>query len=112
MKILVINKAASSDDRGSWSGTAYQSIQGLKRAGFEVDYLCALEKPNNSVLSKLLFRYWNVVVTKLLGYNTRTDESFYGLTWYTKTLRHFDYTSYDVIFIPTHINIINALPRM
>lgn len=111
MKILVINKAASPDDRGSWSGTVYQAIQGLKRAGFEVDYLCALEKPNNSVLSKLLFRYWNVVVTKFLGYNTRTDESYYGLTWYTKTLRHFDYTSYDVIFIPTHINIVNALPK-
>lgn len=39
-KILFIGKTFA-EDRTAWSGTIYQTIQGLKRAGYQVDYLKA-----------------------------------------------------------------------
>lgn len=109
-KILFINNATSPDDRISWSGTSYQLIQALKRVGFKVDYLYALEKSEPSFLGKLGFTYWKLV-KDVFHKNIRIDDSFYLMYEYKKTLSKFDYSQYDFIFVPTHTCIIAALPK-
>lgn len=102
--------AKSSDDRSAWSGTMYQSFTGLQRAGYQVDYLYALRDYHENFLDKLLCTYWLRIPAKF-GKNMRMDEAFYTKRICKQTLRNFDYSPYDVIFIPTHIAIVNALPK-
>ncbi len=110
MKILYISKALSGDDRSDWSGTSYQALRALRRIGFKVDYLCALRDVRPSLMHKLSWRYWSTV-PHWLGKNIRCDESFYSVNLYKDTLHSFDFAPYDVIFIPTHISIVAALPQ-
>lgn len=109
-RILFVFSSTSAGDRAAWSGTIYQSYQGLSRAGYEVDYLCAVRDSHDGVIDKLLWRYWSHV-PKLVGKNVRVDETFYSVRVFKDTLSSFDYTPYDVIFVPTHIAIVNALPK-
>lgn len=108
--ILFINNVASPDDRKSWSGTSFQLIEALKRLGFKVDYLYALEKSKPSFAGNLIFTYWKCV-KDILHKNVRIDDSFYLMYEYKKTLGKFDYSRYDYIFVPTHTCIISALPK-
>ena len=110
MKILFIFTSKTYNDKSAWSGTMYQSFMGLKRAGFDVDYLCALENASNNFLDKLLWEYWKRI-PKACGKNFRCDEAFYSKRIFTKTLKSFDYSPYDIVFVPTHIAIVNALPK-
>lgn len=100
----------TSDDRRAWSGTMYQSFTGLQRAGYQVDYLYALRDYHETFADKLLCTYWLRIPAKF-GKNMRMDEAFYTKRICAQTLRNFDYSSYDLIFIPTHIAIVNALPK-
>lgn len=109
-KILYIHTAPSNEDRKAWSGTVFQTFNGLKNAGFEVDYLCALRDNTNTILDKLYWEYWKII-PKILGKNFRCDESFYSVNIFRHTLKEFDYSPYDIIFVPTHIAIVNALPK-
>lgn len=108
-KILYIGKTYP-EDRTAWSGTVYQTIQGLKRAGYEVDYLRADRDYQQSFMNKLLVTYW-LRVPRLFGKNIRMDESFYDVMRYKSTLRNFDFSPYDVVFIDTYISIVCALPK-
>lgn len=110
MKILFIFTSTSPDDRKAWSGTMYQSFNSLRQAGFDMDYLCALRENENTLFDKLCWEYWKRV-PKLLGKNARCDEAFYSVRIFSHTLRYFDYSPYDIIFIPTHIAIVNAVPK-
>lgn len=110
MKILFISTSESSDDRRSWSGTVYQAFKGLERAGFEVDYLSAMRDYKQTFIDKLLCTYWLRIPAKF-GKSTRMDEAFYTVRIFRQTLDKFDYSPYDVIFIPTHIAIVNAIPK-
>ena len=38
------------------------------------------------------------------------DETLYTVKVFKQTLRQFDYSPYDIIFVPTHLAIVNALP--
>lgn len=108
-KILFISMAESANDRSAWSGTVYQAFKGLQRAGFQVDYLSAMRDYKQSFLDKLICSYW-IHIPSLFGKKTRMDESLYSVKAFRKTLKKFDYTQYDIIFIPTYIAIINAIP--
>ncbi len=110
MKVLFIFSARTADDRTAWSGTMYQAFQGLLRAGYEVDYLYAMRDYKQTFIDKLICTYW-LRVPAALHKNTRMDEAFYTVRIFKQTLRNFDYTPYDVIFVPTHIAIVNALPK-
>lgn len=110
MKVLFISTSKTSDDRSAWSGTVYQSFKGLMTAEFEVDYLSAMRDYNQTFLDKLICTYWLRVPAKF-GKLTRMDESFYTVRIFRQTLKEFDYSPYDIIFIPTHIAIVNALPN-
>ncbi len=110
MRVLYIFTSKDSSDRGAWSGTMYQAFKGLERAGFDVDYLCAMRDYRESFLDKLLCTYWLRIPAKF-GKSTRMDESFYSVRLFRQTLRSVDYSRYDIIFIPTHIAIVNAIPR-
>lgn len=109
-RILFISTSSTSDDRCSWSGTVYQAFKGLQRAGYNVDYLSALRDYKQSFLDKLICSYWIKVPAKF-GKKTRMDESLYSVRIFRQTLHNFDYSPYDVIFIPTHIAIVNAIPK-
>lgn len=109
-KILFIFSALSEHDRTVWSGTMYQSFIGLVNAGFDVEYLCALQDSRDDFIDKLLWQYWSRV-PKMLGKNVRVDEAFYSVRIFRDTLRKFDFSSYDIIFVPTHIAIVNAIPQ-
>lgn len=109
-KILYISKSPTAEDRASWSGTVFQTIEGLKRAGYEVDYLYALQNVRESIFSKILFLYWDFV-NKTLHKNTRIDDSLYCRHLYRKTLQNYDYSKYDYIVVPTHTCIVAALPK-
>lgn len=108
-KILFIGKTFA-EDRTAWSGTIYQTIQGLKRAGYQVDYLKADRDYKQSFWDKLLVTYW-LKVPHLLGKNIRMDESFYDVMRYKSTFKNFDFTPYDIVFIDTYISIVYALPK-
>lgn len=110
MKILFISTADTSDDRREWSGTMHQSFVCLQQAGFDVTYLSAMRDYQQTFGDKLLCTYWLKWMT-CFHRNTRMIESFYGERLYKQTLRSFDYSPYDVIFIPTNISIVYALPR-
>ena len=110
MKVLFISTSPTSDDRRAWSGTVYQAFKGLERAGFEVDYLSAMRDYRQTFMDKLRCTYWLRVPGKF-GKQTRMDESFYTVGIFKHTLKKFDYSGYDVIFVPTHIAIVNALPK-
>lgn len=110
MRALVISMNQDRDDRRAWSGTVYQAIKGLERAGYEVDYLWALRDHHDTFFDKLLCTYWLRIPGKF-GRTTRMDESFYTYKIFKDTLRNFDYSPYDIVFVPTHIAIVNALPR-
>ncbi len=110
MKILFISTSETSDDRRAWSGTVYQAFQALTRSGFEVDYLCALRDYRSSLTDRVTCSYWIHIPAKL-GKQTRMDETFHTLRVYKRTLTNFDYSPYDIIFVPTHIAIVNAIPK-
>ncbi len=109
MKVLFIFTAVSANDRRAWSGTMHQAYRGLVRAGHEVDYLCAMRDYQQALLDKLICTYW-LRVPAFFGKKTRMDEAFYTVRVLKQTLRTFDYSPYDLIFVPTHIAILNALP--
>ena len=108
-RILFIGKTFA-DDRAAWSGTIFQTIQGLKRAGYQVDYLKADQDYQQTLFDKLLVTYW-LKIPRLIGKNIRMDESFYDVMRYKSTFRNFDFTPYDVIFVDTYISIVYALPK-
>lgn len=110
MRILFISTSATSDDRQAWSGTVYQAFKGLQQAGYDVDYLSALRDYRQSFLDKLICSYW-IRIPALFGKKTRMDESFYSVKVFRQTLHNFDYSPYDVIFVPTHIAIVNSIPK-
>lgn len=110
MKILFISTSPSSDDRKAWSGTVYQAFTSLTNAGFEVDYISAMRDYKETLIDKLICTYWLRVPGKF-GKLTRMDESFYTVRLFRQTLENLDYSPYDIIFIPTHIAIVNAIPK-
>ena len=110
MRVLFISSSQTSDDKKAWSGTVYKSFQALKRAGYVLDYLCALRDYKQTFLDKLICTYWLRIPAKF-GKATRMDESFYSVRIFRQTLQNFDYSPYDIIFVPTHIAIINAIPK-
>ncbi len=110
MRLLFISASTTANDRIAWSGTVYQALKGLERAGFEIDYLYAMRDYQQTFIDKLLCSYW-IKIPKLFGKTTRMDESFYSVKIYKKTLSKFDFSPYDIVFVPTHISILNAIPR-
>lgn len=110
MRVLVISNSSSADDRCAWSGTVYQAIQGLKRVGFDVDYLDANRDYKQTFLDKVICTYWLRIPAKF-GKLTRMDESYYNVRRFRQTLQNFDYSPYDIVFVPTHISIVAALPQ-
>lgn len=110
MKILFISTSETFNDRRAWSGTVYKSFQGLVKAGYDIDYLSAMRDYRQTFIDKILCSYW-IRIPALFGKKTRMDESFHTVKVFRQTLQKFDYTPYDVIFVPTHIAIINALPK-
>lgn len=110
MNVLFISTSTTSDDRRAWSGTVYQAFQGLVRAGFSVDYLSAMQDYKQNFLDKVICTYW-LRVPAIFGKLTRMDEAFYTMRIFRQTLAKIDYTPYDVIFVPTHISIMNAIPQ-
>lgn len=110
MKILFISTSETYNDKRAWSGTVYQSYRGLVRAGFDVTYLCAKKDYRETFKLKLYCTYW-LRVPAFFRKSTRMDESLYALCVFKQTLKKFDYSSYDIIFVPTHIAILNAIPN-
>lgn len=110
MKVLFISTSSTSDDRRSWSGTVYQSFQGLVKAGLKVDYLSVMRDYKETFMDKLICTYW-LRIPGLFGKLTRMDEAYYTVRVFRQTLKKIDYTPYDIIFVPTHIAIVNAIPK-
>lgn len=110
MKVLFISTSSTSDDRRSWSGTVYQSFQRLVKAGLEVDYLSVMRDYKETFMDKLICTYW-LRIPGLFGKLTRMDEAYYTVRVFRQTLKKIDYTPYDIIFVPTHIAIVNAIPK-
>lgn len=110
MRILFVGLSPTSNDRQAWSGTVYQAFKGLEQAGFVVDYLSATADYSQTFFDKLLCTYWLRIPVKF-GKRTRMDESFYAVKVFRQTLSKFDYSPYDIIFVPTYIAIVNALPH-
>lgn len=110
MKVLFISTSSTSDDRRSWSGTVYQSFQGLVKAGLKVDYLSVMRDYKVTFMDKLICTYW-LRIPGLFGKLTRMDEAYYTVRVFRQTLKKIDYTPYDIIFVPTHIAIVNAIPK-
>lgn len=109
-RILFIGMASTGNDRNAWSGTCFQTYQALKKAGFELNYLSALQDVQNGFIKKLLYTYWSSI-HNLFHKNVRVDESFYTVRLFSHTLKKFDYTPYDIIFIPTYLSAVCALPK-
>lgn len=110
MKVLFISMGESAEDRKAWSGTVFQAIKGLERAGFDVEYLSAMRDCKQTFADKLLCTYW-IRIPALFGKKTRMDESFYSVRIFRQTLEKFDYSGYDIIFVPTYLSIVNAIPK-
>lgn len=102
--------AATGEDRYAWSGTCFQAYTSLKKMGFEVHYLSALQNAKNSFMEKLLYTYWAKIYS-IMHKNARLDESFYTVKLFSDTLKSYDYTPYDIIFIPTYLAAVCALPK-
>lgn len=109
-RILFISTSESSEDRKAWSGTVYQAFKALQKSGYNVDYLCAMRDYQQTFIDKLVCTYW-LRVPGLFNKLTRMDEAFYSVRIFRQTLRNFDYTPYDIVFVPTHIAIVNAIPK-
>lgn len=109
MKILFIAQSETSDNKREWSGTMHQSFICLQQAGFNVDYLCAMKKGKSSFFVKLLCEWW-LQISKRFKVKTRMTETIYCKYNYAQVLQDFDYSAYDVIFIPTHWAMVAALP--
>lgn len=109
-RILYISTAKSRDDRSEWSGTVYNSLHALEHAGFVVDYVNALEVAKHDLIDKLMVRYWCWIANRLKR-NVRFDESFYTTRLMRKVLKNIDYTKYDIVFVPTDMCIVSALPK-
>jgi len=108
-KILFIGLAEKGEDRSAWSGTCYQTYKSLQRAGFQVDYLSAMRDVKIGFIEKLMFTYW-LKLKQYFHKNIRVDETFYFVRLCSHTLKHFDYSEYDIIFIPTYLSVVCALP--
>lgn len=109
IKILFIGRTCE-EDKTAWSGTVYQTICGLKRVGFYVEYLRADRDFKQSFWNKLMVTYW-LRIPRLFGKKTRMDESFYEVFRYKSTFKNVDFNQYDVIFVDTYISIVYALPK-
>lgn len=109
-RILFIGMAPTGEDKNAWSGTCYQAYSALKKVGFEVHYLSALRNVQNGFIEKLLYTYWSYIHS-IFHTNVRVDESFYSVRLFSHTLKKFDYTPYDFIFIPTYLSAVCALPK-
>lgn len=109
MKILFIAQSDSSNNRKEWSGTMHQSFECLKSAGFDVDYLSANKKEKSSFFVKLLCEWWLQLI-KRFHVKTRMTETLYCKYNYRQVLKNYDYSLYDIIFIPTHWAMVAALP--
>jgi len=109
-KILYISTAKSRDDKSEWSGTVYHSLHALEYAGYDVDYVNALEGHEQDAIDKILVRYWCWVATHLKK-NVRFDESYYTMRMMREVLSKIDYSKYDIIFVPTDMCIMTALPK-
>lgn len=108
-KILYISTAKDKEDRKEWSGTVYYSLHALENAGYIVDYVDALAGLQQDFIDKLWARYWCWIANHLKK-NVRFDESFYTTRMMRKVLAKIDYSNYDIIFVPTDMCIVSALP--
>ena len=109
MKILFIAQSETSENRKEWSGTMHQSFECLKNAGFDVDYLSATKKGKSSFFVRLLCEWW-LQLGKRFDVKTRMTETLYCKYNYRQVLKNYDYSQYDIIFIPTHWAMVAALP--
>lgn len=109
-RILYLSTAKNRNDKSEWSGTVYYSLHALEEAGFEVDYVNALENVKQDFIDKLLVRYW-CWVANCLKRNVRFDESFYTSRLMRKVLKNIDYSKYDIVFVPTDMCIMTAIPK-
>lgn len=109
MKILFIAQSETSENRKEWSGTMHQSFECLKNAGFDVYYLSANKKGKSSFFVRLLCEWWLQLI-KRLHVKTRMTETLYCKYNYRQVLKNYDYSKYDIIFIPTHWAMVAALP--
>lgn len=109
IKILFIGKSESSENKKEWSGTMHQSFESLKNAGFDIDYLSATKKGKSSFFVRLLCEWW-LQLGKRFHIKTRMAETLYCKYYYRQILKKYDYSKYDIIFIPTYWAMVSALP--
>jgi hypothetical protein len=69
-----------------------------------------LEGYRQNVIDKLWVRYW-CWVGKYLKKNVRFDESYYVMRMMRRVLANVDFSGYDIIFVPTDMCIMTALPQ-
>ena len=108
-RILYISTAKDKNDKREWSGTVYYSLHALEGAGYVVDYVNALADIRQDIIDKLWVRYWCWIANHLKK-NVRFDESFYTARMMRKALAKINYSDYDIIFVPTDMCIVSALP--
>lgn len=108
-RILYLSTAKDKNDKKEWSGTVYHSLHALENAGYVVDYVNVLGGYRQDIIDKLWVRYWCWIVDHLRK-NVRFDESFYTTRMMRKVLAKIDYSGYDIIFVPTDMCIVSALP--
>ena len=108
-RILYISTAKDKNDKREWSGTVYYSLHALESAGYVVDYVNALADIQQDIIDKLWVRYWCWIANRLKK-NVRFDESFYTARMMRKVLAKINYSDYDIIFVPTDMCIVSALP--
>lgn len=108
-RILYISTAKNRHDKREWSGTVYHSLHALEMAGYTVEYLNAFDGVKQDIVDKLWVRYW-CWIAEHLKKNVRFDESFYTTRMMRRALSKIDYSAYDIIFVPTDMCIVSALP--
>lgn len=108
-RILYISTATDKNDKKEWSGTVYHSLHALENAGYVVDYVNVLGGYREDFIDKLWVRYWCWIADHLKK-NVRFDESFYTTRMMRRALSKIDYSGYDIIFVPTDMCIVSALP--
>lgn len=111
IKILYISTAKSKEDKTEWSGTVYHSLHALEEVGYKVDYVNAIGEAEQDIVDKLLIRYWCWIANHA-NKNVRIDESFCTTHMMRKVLGKTDYSKYDIIFVPTDMCIVSALPAI
>lgn len=109
-KILYISTAKNRDDRSEWSGTVYHSLLALEHVGYEVYYVNALEGIQQDIIDKIWVRYWCWIANRFKK-NVRFDESYYTMRMMRRVLAKIDYSKFDIIFVPTDMCIVTALPK-